>query len=151
MEPYYTTFDSGCQENRYFFTFFSWFYYMWWGCSVGKQSALLFGKPPAYGSARLEHIPSLAWESQLPLKPCISLQPSDFEGNCDSISIFLRFPLHFIKTFVKEGSLPSLTNHLAELSQLDRSSPTAWKKLRYSTTIIWSFLLGFFSGCSPFA
>ena len=70
-------------------------------------------------------IPSLPWESQLPLKPCISLQPSDYEGNCDSISIFLRFPLRFIKTFVKEGSLPSLTIHLAELSQLDRSSPTA--------------------------
>ena len=82
---------------------------------------MLFGKPPAYGSARLGHIPSLPGESQLPLKPCISLQPSDFEGNCDSISIFLRFPLRFIKTFVKEGSLPSLTIHLAELSQLDRS------------------------------
>ena len=95
------------------------------GMLCGKQSALLFGKPPAYGLARLGHIPSLPMESQLPLKPCISLQPSDYEGNCDSISIFLRFPLRFIKIFVKEGSLPSLTNHLAELSQLDRSSPTA--------------------------
>ena len=122
---------------------------MW--CFTWNILKLLLGKPPETGSARLGHIPSLPWESQLPLKPCISLQPSDFESNCDSISIFLRFPLRFIKTFVKEGSLPSLTNHLAELSQLDRSSPTAWKKLRYSTTIIWSFLLGLFSGCSPFA
>ena len=32
---------------------------------------LVFGKPFAYGSARLGHIPSLPWESQLPLKPCI--------------------------------------------------------------------------------
>ena len=87
---------------------------------------LVLGKPLAYGSARLGHIPSLPWESQLPLKPCISLQPSDFESNCDSISIFLRFPLRFIKTFVKEGSLPSLTIHLAELNQLDRNSPAAF-------------------------
>ena len=33
----------------------------------------------------------------------------------------LRFQYHLIKTSVKEGSLPSLTIHLAELSQLDRS------------------------------
>ena len=108
----------------FFYVFFMILIYVM-GVLWGKQSALLFGKPPAYGSARLGHIPSLPGESQLPLKPCISLQPSDFEGNCDSISIFLRFPLRFIKTFVKEGSLPSLTNHLAELSQLDRSSPVA--------------------------
>ena len=34
-------------------------------------------------------IPSLPWESQLPLKPCISLQPLDFKGNCDSSDYFL--------------------------------------------------------------
>ena len=48
---------------------------------------LILGKPPESGSARLGHIPSLPWESQLPLKPCISLQPSDFEGNCDSFNL----------------------------------------------------------------
>ena len=50
---------------------------------------LVFGKPFAYGSARLGHIPSLPWESQLPLKPCISLQPLDFKSNCDSSDYFL--------------------------------------------------------------
>ena len=52
---------------------------------------LVLGKPLAYGSARLGHIPSLPWESQLPLKPCLSLQPSDFEGNCDSSDFLLDF------------------------------------------------------------
>jgi hypothetical protein len=31
---------------------------------------LVLGKPPESGSARLGHIPSLPWKSQLPLKPC---------------------------------------------------------------------------------
>ena len=30
---------------------------------------LVLEKPPESGSARLGHIPSLPWESQLPLKP----------------------------------------------------------------------------------
>ena len=51
----------------------------------------ILGKPPESGSARLGHIPSLPWESQLPLKPCISLQPLDFKGNCDSSDCFLDF------------------------------------------------------------
>ena len=52
-------------------------------------NSLFLGKPPESGSARLGHIPSLPWESQLPLKPCFSLQPSDFEGNCDSFDSLL--------------------------------------------------------------
>ena len=52
---------------------------------------LILGKPLAYDSARLGHIPSLPWESQLPLKPCPSLQPSDFKGNCDSFDSLLDF------------------------------------------------------------
>ena len=40
-----------------------------------------FGKAGAH--------PQLAWESQLPLKPCISLQPLDFKSNCDSSDWFL--------------------------------------------------------------
>ena len=52
---------------------------------------LILGKPPESGSARLGHIPSLPWESQLPLKPCISLQPLDFKGDCDSSDCFLDF------------------------------------------------------------
>ncbi|MDD6585773.1 MAG: hypothetical protein PUE88_03500, partial [Ruminococcus sp.] len=39
--------------------------------------------------------------------------------------IFPRFQIHQINTFVKDGSLPSLTILLAELSQLDRISPAA--------------------------
>ena len=67
-------------------------------CNVSRET-LLLGKPPKSGSARLGHIPSLPWESQLPLKPCISLQPSDFEGNCDSLRFSHRFLLHFIVQF----------------------------------------------------
>ena len=52
---------------------------------------LVLGKPPESGSARLGHIPSLPLESQLPLKPYLSLQPSDFEGNCDSFDALLDF------------------------------------------------------------
>ena len=59
---------------------------------------LILGKPPESGSARLGHIPSLPWESQLPLKPCISLHPSDFEGNCDSLRFSPRFLLQFHST-----------------------------------------------------
>ena len=43
-----------------------------------KATWIRFGKAGAR--------PQLAWESQLPLKPCISLQPLDFKGNCDSSS-----------------------------------------------------------------
>ena len=60
---------------------------------------LILGKPPESGSARLGHIPSLPWESQLPLKPCISLHPSDFEGNCDSSDFLLDFCCSFIVQF----------------------------------------------------
>jgi len=52
---------------------------------------LLLEKPSETGSARLGHIPSLPLESQLPLKPYISLQPLDFKGNCDSSDCFLDF------------------------------------------------------------
>ncbi|MED9879720.1 MAG: hypothetical protein UFN18_05355, partial [Ruminococcus sp.] len=38
---------------------------------------------------KLGHIPSLPWESQLPLKPCISLQPLDFQSTSDSSDYFL--------------------------------------------------------------
>ena len=62
---------------------------MW--CFVWNILKLLLGKPPETGSARLGHIPSLPWESQLPLKPCISLQPLDFKGNCDSSDFLLDF------------------------------------------------------------
>ena len=52
---------------------------------------LILGKPPESGSARLGHIPSLPWEPQLPLKPCILLQPPDLKGNCGSSDSVLDF------------------------------------------------------------
>ena len=90
---------------------------------------LLLGIPPESGSARLGHIPSLPGKPQLPLKPCISLQPFYFKRQLRFLRFSLRFQCVLINTSVKEGSLPSLTNHLAELSQLDRSSPTAVMRL----------------------
>ena len=60
---------------------------------------LVLGIPPESGSARLGHIPSLPWESQLPLKPYLSLQSSDFEGNCDSSDFLLDFCCRFIVQF----------------------------------------------------
>ena len=60
---------------------------------------LFLEKPPESGSARLGHIPSLPWKSQLPLKPYLSLQPSDFEGNCDSSDFLLDFRCSFSYSF----------------------------------------------------
>ena len=54
---------------------------------------LFLEKPPESGSARLGHIPSLPWESQLPLKPYLLLQPLNFKGNCDSLRFSPRFLL----------------------------------------------------------
>ena len=55
------------------------------------------------GSARLGHIPSLPWESQLPLKPCISLQPPDSNGNCDSFdSLFDFCSSHYAVSFAPQ-------------------------------------------------
>ena len=48
-----------------------------------KTTRNWFGKAGAH--------PQLAWESQLSLKPCISLQPLDFKGNCDSSDFLLDF------------------------------------------------------------
>ena len=70
------------------------FYVAFMSCNVSRET-LLLGKSPESGSARLGHIPSLPWESQLPLKPCISLHPSDFEGNCNSLRFSPRFLLQF--------------------------------------------------------
>ena len=93
------------------------------------KSNFLLEIPPESGSARLGHIPSLPGKPQLPLKPCISLQPFHFKRQLRFLRFSLRFQCVLINTSVKEGSLPSLTNHLAELSQLDRSSPAAVMRL----------------------
>ena len=52
---------------------------------------LLFGIPPESGSARLGHIPSLPGKPQLPLKPCVSLQPVHFKGTCGFCDSLLDF------------------------------------------------------------
>ena len=57
-----------------------------------ETSRIRFGKAGAH--------PQLAWESQLPLKPCPSLQPSDFKGNCDSSDSFLDFTCRFLYSFI---------------------------------------------------
>ena len=74
------------------------FYVAFMSCNVSRET-LLLGKSLEFGSARLGHIPSLPWESQLPLKPYLSLQSSDFEGNCDSSDFLLDFCCRFIVQF----------------------------------------------------
>ena len=62
-------------------------------CHVSCETLLelLLEIPLESGSARLGHIPSLPWESQLPLKPCSIISAFCFEGNCDSSSSLLDF------------------------------------------------------------
>ena len=64
------------------------------------RNKMVLGKPPETDSARLGHIPSLPWKLQLPLKPCISLQPSDFEGNCDSFDSLFDFCFSSLCSFI---------------------------------------------------
>ena len=75
----------------------------------------ILGKPPKSGSARLGHIPSLPWESQLPLKPYLSLQPSDFEGNCDSLRFSPRFSLQFLIQFLFASQMWAARPHLGSI------------------------------------
>ncbi len=60
---------------------------------------LVLGIPSESGSARLGHIPSLPWKSQLPLKPYLLLQPFIFKGNCDSFDSLLDFCLISLNSF----------------------------------------------------
>ena len=54
-----------------------------------KHSEFVLRKTTRNQFGKAGHIPSLPLESQLPLKPCISLQPLDFKSNCDSSDYFL--------------------------------------------------------------
>ena len=76
---------------------------------------LFLEKPPESGSARLGHIPSLPWESQLPLKPYLSLQPPDLKGNCDSLRFSLRFLFSFIVQFLFASQTWAARPHLANI------------------------------------
>ena len=90
------------------------FYVAFMSCNVSRET-LLLGKPPKSGSARLRHIPSLPRESQLPLKPCISLHPSDFEGNCDSLRFSPRFLLQFHSTVRLASQMWATRPHLGSI------------------------------------
>ena len=79
------------------------------------KSNFLLEIPPESGSARLGHIPSLPRESQLPLKPCISLHPSDFEGNCDSLRLSPRFLLQFHSTVRFASQMWAARPHLGSI------------------------------------
>ena len=76
---------------------------------------LVLGTPLKSGSARLGHIPSLPWESQLPLKPYLSLQPPDLKGNCDSLRFSLRFLFSFIVQFLFASQTWAARPHLANI------------------------------------
>ena len=104
-------------------------------CHVSRET-LLLGKPSESGSARLGHIPSLPWESQLPLKPCISLHPSDFEGNCDSLRFSPRFLFHLIVQF-----------HLLRKRGLLAHTSAAFLKNCCIEKLLFRLWLGY---CSPF-
>ena len=64
-----------------------------YSCRVSYETLreLLLEIPPKSGSARLGHIPSLPWESQLSLKPCSIISTFCFKGNCDSFSSLFDF------------------------------------------------------------
>ncbi len=63
-----------------------------------ETTRIRFGKAGAH--------PQLAWESQLPRKPCPSLQPLNFKGNCDSFDFLLDFCCNLLLTFLCRGQLP---------------------------------------------
>ena len=68
--------------------------------NITLQKSLLLGKTVFH--IRQKGVPPLLLPIsvlQLPLKPYLSLQPSDFEGNCDSLRFSPRFLLHFIVQF----------------------------------------------------
>ncbi len=68
--------------------------------NITLQKSLLLGKTVFH--IRQKGVPPLLLPTsvlQLPLKPYLSLQPSDFEGNCDSLRFSPRFLLHFIVQF----------------------------------------------------
>ena len=60
---------------------------------------LVLGIPPESGSARLGHIPSLPWESQLPLKPYNLITTSRFERQLRFFRLTPRFLFSFIVQF----------------------------------------------------
>ena len=64
------------------------------------KNRMILGKPSETDSARLGHIPSLPCEPQLPLKPCLSLQPLDLKGNCGSFDSLSDFCFRLLYSFI---------------------------------------------------
>ena len=67
---------------------------------------LVLGIPPESGSARLGHIPSLPWESQLPLKPCIFITTFRFKRQLRFFQFTLRFLLLLITHSLQGAACP---------------------------------------------
>ena len=68
--------------------------------NITLQKSLLLGKTVFH--IRKKGVPPLLLPTsvlQLPLKPCSMLQPSDFEGNCDSSDFLLDFRCSFSYSF----------------------------------------------------
>ncbi len=68
--------------------------------NITLQKSLLLGKTVFH--IRQKGVPPLLLPAsvlQLPLKPYLSLQPSDFEGNCDSSDFLLDFRCSFSYSF----------------------------------------------------
>ena len=68
--------------------------------NITLQKSLLLGKTVFH--IRQKGVPPLLLPTsvlQLPLKPYLSLQPSDFEGNCDSSDFLLDFRCSFSYSF----------------------------------------------------
>ena len=84
---------------------------------------LVLGIPSESGSARLGHIPSLPWESQLPLKPYLSLQPFIFEGNCNSFNLLLDSYCCLLPTLCRGQLSPNVIN----LKRLLNGKQNVWK------------------------
>ena len=88
-----------------------------YSCHVSCETRreLLLEIPPKSGSARLGHIPSLPWESQLPLKPCSIISAFCFEGTCDSLRFSPRFLLQFHSTVRFASQMWATRPHLGSI------------------------------------
>ena len=76
---------------------------------------LVLEKPLAYGSARLGHIPSLPWKSQLPLKPYLSLQPFYSKRQLRFFRFSPRFSFYSMVQFRFASQMWATRPHLANI------------------------------------
>ena len=84
--------------------------------NITLQKSLLLGKTVFH--IRQKGVPPLLLPIsvlQLPLKPCFMLQPSDFEGNCDSLRFSPRFSLQFLMQFLFASQMWAARPHLGSI------------------------------------